>query len=107
DRLDVPQLPDENHVWILPQRGPQAGPEVLGVYPDLALRDGGVDVAMQKLDGVLERDDVLLVRLVDVVHDRRHRGALSRAGAPGDEDQAPLRRRDRREDGRQLERLER
>ena len=107
DRLHVPHLADQDDVRVLPQRGAKARREVIGIHPDLALRDGAVDVAMQELDRVLERDHVLLLSLVDVVHDRGHGGALPRAGDPRDENQPSLRRRDRAEDGWQLERLKR
>src|SRR2546427_6373302 len=35
-----------------------------------------VDVAVQELDRILERDDVLVLRLIDVVHHGRHGRAL-------------------------------
>ncbi len=40
------------------------------------------------LDRVLDRDDVLVTRRVDVIDHRRQRRGLARAGRPGDEDEA-------------------
>ena len=45
---------------------------------------------MDELDGVLDRDDVVGPRLIDVVDDRGERGRLARAGRAGHEDE-PLR----------------
>ena len=45
---------------------------------------------MQKFDGILQRDDMLLHVPVDVPDDGRHRGALPAACNPRDQDQPPL-----------------
>src|SRR6185295_3543466 len=44
-------------------------------------------VAVKKLDGILDGDDVLAGLGVDLVDDRGERGRLARSGRPGDEHQ--------------------
>ncbi len=73
-RLDgfvVAHLADQDHVRILAQGRFQGGLEALGVGADLALVDDAFLVAMQKLDRVLDGDDMRLAVGVDVVD---HRG---------------------------------
>ena len=62
----------------------------LRVEPDLALVDDAAVVGVQDLDRVLDRDDVLLPRAVDVVDHRRERRRLARAGRAGDEHEAAV-----------------
>ena len=58
----------------------RASGEGLRVGADLALVDDALLVAVEELDRVLDRHDVLLARLVDLVDHRRQRGRLARAG---------------------------
>ena len=88
DRLEISHLADEDHVRILAQRGAQAFGERGRVGADLALVDDAGAVPVQKLDWILDREDVLVPRPVDVVEQRRERGRLTRTGRPGDEDEA-------------------
>ena len=48
-------------------------------------------VAVEELDRVLDRDDVLVLRAVDVVHHGRDGGALPAAAHAGDQDEPALR----------------
>jgi hypothetical protein len=90
-RLGVAQLADEDHIGVLPHRAAEGLLERDRVEADLALVDDRLLVAMQDLDRVLDRDDVLPTRAVDVVDDRRERGRFPGAGRAGDEDEsAPL-----------------
>src|SRR4029453_623303 len=57
---------------------------------DLALVDDAAVVLMEDLDRILDRDDVLAARLVDVVDDRGERGGLSGAGRAGHEHEAAV-----------------
>ena len=63
---------------------PQRLLEGLGVETDLALVDDAAAVGMEDLDRVLDRDDVLLARAIDVVDYGRERRGLARAGRSRD-----------------------
>ena len=89
-RLRVAELADQDRVGILAEHAPQRLGEVRGVEPDLALVDDAVVVGMEDLDRVLDRDDVLVARAVDVVDHRRERRRLARAGRAGDEHEAAV-----------------
>jgi len=54
---------------------------------DLALIDRRFLVIMVKLDRVFDRDDMMVHRFVDVVHQAGQRGAFSRPGRPGHQEQ--------------------
>ena len=88
DRLVVAHLADEDDVGVLAHRGAQRGREVGGVEPHLALVDHRELVEVQHLDRVLDRDDVDLAVVVDVVDHAGERRGLARAGRAGDQDQA-------------------
>ena len=62
DRLEVAHLADEDHVGVLAERGAQRLGEARGIRPDLALVDDAALVAVQELDRVLDREDVLGAR---------------------------------------------
>jgi hypothetical protein len=61
---------------------------------------------MENLDRVLDRDDVLMARAVDVVEHRRERRRLARAGRAGAEHKAAVLLGEPPHPRRQLERLE-
>ena len=88
DRLHVAHLADEDHVGVLAQRGLQAEREGRRVRPQLALVDDALLVVVQELDRVLDREDVLVARLVDLVDDRGERRRLARARRARDEHDA-------------------
>ena len=67
---------------------------VVGVEADLALVDHRLAVGEHVLDRILDRDDVALVVVVDELHHRGERRALSRAGRAGHEHEAALHRRE-------------
>ena len=67
DRLEVAHLADEDHVRVLAQRGAQRLAEARRVGADLALVDDALLVAVHELDRVLDREDVLGARAVDLV----------------------------------------
>ena len=88
--LGVAELADQDHVRVLAQRAAERLEERLGVEADLALVDDAAAVGVQDLDRILDRDDVLPPRAVDVVDHRGERRRLSRAGGAGDEDEAAV-----------------
>ena len=99
--LRVAELADEDHVGVLAERAPERLLERLGVEPDLALVDDAAVVGVEDLDRVLDRDDVLLPRPVDVADHRGERRRLPRAGRAGDEDEAAVLLGEPRDAGRQ------
>ena len=84
-RLLVADLADEDDVRILPQRRAQRRGEARRVEADLALADARHLVAVQELDGVLDRDDVQRARRVQVRDHARDRRALAVARRADDE----------------------
>jgi len=84
----VPDLADEDHVGVLPDRVPDAGRVRHDVGTDLPLVDQGPAVLVEDLDGILERDDVPRPDRVDVTDHRGDGGRLPRTRRPGDQDQA-------------------
>jgi hypothetical protein len=62
---------------------------------------------LDELDRVLDRDDVLVARLVDLVDHRRERRRLARAGGAGDEHESTRAPRQLVHDGRQSELVDR
>ena len=88
DRLQVAHLADEDHVGVLAERRAEALGERRRVLADLALVDDAGPVPVQELDRVLDREDVLVAGVVDVVEQRRERRRLARAGRAGDEHEA-------------------
>ncbi len=87
-RLRVAHFADEDDVRVLAERGAQRGGEARRVVADLALADHAADVVVGELDRILDRDDVVVPRAVDVVDHRGQRGRLTRAGDAGDQDEA-------------------
>ena len=60
DRLEVAHLADEDDVGVLAERARRASAKSVGVGADLALVDDALLVAVQELDRVLDREDVVL-----------------------------------------------
>ena len=105
--LGIAHLPDEHHVRVLPHQVRQGILEVGHVDPDLSLRDDGLVVLEQVLDGVLDGHDMAGSRSGDVVeHGGDGRGLAAARGAD-DEHQALAGLRDLLHDRRQVQALER
>ena len=87
DRLQVAQLTDQDHVWILSQGASQGFGKAGYIDADFPLIDRRFLVRMVKLDRVFDRDDMVVDRLVDVVDHAGQRGAFARSGGTGDQEQ--------------------
>ena len=85
DGLEVAQLADQDDVGVLPQHVLERVGEAVRVRADLALVDQRLLVAVQELDRVLDRHDVVGPRAVDQVDERGERRRLARTGRAGDE----------------------
>jgi len=107
DRLEVAHLAEEDHVGVLAKRRAQRLAEARRVRPDLTLVDDAALVLVEKLDRVLDRDDVIGPLAVDLVDHRRERRRLAGAGGPGDEHEAARQLRQLAEAVGQAEILER
>jgi hypothetical protein len=105
-RLRVAQLADQDRVGVLAENTAERLREVEGVEPDLALVDDAIAIGMEDLDRILDRDDVLVPRAVDVVDHRREARRLAGAGRTRDEDQAAVLIRQPTDARRQPELLE-
>src|SRR5216684_4633544 len=88
--FEVAHFADENDVGILTQCGAQGSRKVGGVDFDFALVDEAALVAMQKLDGVFDGDEVVGAIGIDAVDHGGERGGLTGTGGAGDENQAAL-----------------
>jgi len=87
DRLGVSHFTHQDHVRILAQRGAEGAVKFVRVQPQFALVDGAEFVGVDEFDRVLDRDDVILVLLVDVLDHRGQRRRFSGAGRSGDDHQ--------------------
>ncbi len=83
DRLEVAHLADEDDVRILAERSAERVLEALRVLADLALVHEALDVLVNELDRIFDRDDVVGAVLVDVVDHRGERRRLARPGRTG------------------------
>ena len=89
DRFQVPHLADEDDVGVLPKDVFERLLEPLRIGVDLPLVHEALLVRVEILDRVLDRDDVLLPLVVDLVDHRREGGRLSGSGRPGHQNQSP------------------
>ena len=88
--FEVAHFADEDDVGVLTKSGAESGGEVSGVHFDFALVDEAALVAVQKLDGVLDGDEVVGAVGVDAVNHGGKRGGLTGTGGAGDKDKAAL-----------------
>ena len=107
DRGEVTHLADQDDVRVLTQDGAQALCVGLRVGADLALIDDALVRCVDVLDRILQRDDVLVPRVIDLVENRRQRRRLTGAGFAGDQHDALLQRREAAHHLREPQRVER
>ena len=80
--LAIPNLPDQNHVWILPNHGAQTigkGKIDLGVHLHLT------DAVHLVFDGILDGENIFVGR-IDRAKSRIQCGGLTAAGGSGNQD---------------------
>ena len=94
DRGEVTHLTDQDDVRILTQDGAQSFRVGQRVGADLALIDDALVRRVDVLDRILQRDDVLVPRVVDLIENRRQCRRLTGAGFTGDQHDALLKRRE-------------
>ena len=90
NRFGIPHLAHQDDVGILSEDAPEGLLERLHVASELALVDRAHLVRVDKLDGVLNRDDVDGLGLVEMLDHRGERRGLAAPRRPCDEDH-PLR----------------
>ena len=92
-RLARADLTDQNHIRRLAQRVFQRHLVRLGIQTHLALSDDATGMIVQKLDRVLDTDDMAGAVLVAVTDHRRQRRRLTRARGADKEDDTAVRHR--------------
>ena len=85
DGLEIPHLPDENYVWILPEDRFKSTLEGGCVGPHLALVDYAALVGVEELDRVFNGDYVFMPRRVDAVDHGSERRGLTAPGRTSDQ----------------------
>jgi hypothetical protein len=88
DGFKIAHFPDENNVRVFAQGTAQSGTERLRVQSDFAMIYQASLALVHEFDRVLDSDDVILSRLVRVVHDRRKSRGLPAARWTRDEDES-------------------
>src|SRR4029077_1751967 len=106
DRFAVTHFADENHFGSLTQRAAKGEGKSGRVAVQLALVNGGLFVLMQKLNGILDSEDVKGLFHVHFVDDCSDRGRFAGAGGAGHQDNAVFQLHDFFEARRQLEVIE-
>ena len=87
-RFRIAHFADDDHVWRLPQRGPQRAREIGHIGTDFLLLHHALLVPVLVLDRILDRDDVAALAAVDLGNERCERRRLARSRGTADEDEA-------------------
>ena len=90
DRLPVAHFPDQNDLGGLAQGRAEPVGEAVEIGAQFALVEGSRVMRVNKLDGVLQRDNVDGACAADLVEDRGQSSGFAGAGGAGDEHQASL-----------------
>ncbi len=88
DRLIITHLTYQNDIRRLTKGCPESGDIAVRVRHDLSLGYHALLMTVQILDRVLQRNDVGVSRMIDLVNDTRQRRALTAAGRSRDQDEA-------------------
>ena len=88
--LRIPHLTDQNDIRIFSKRCAEAIRIGLCIGSDLPLIDNALIRLIHILDRILERDDMLTSRMIDLVQNRRKGGRFSGARLAGHQNNSPL-----------------
>ncbi|MNW65091.1 hypothetical protein D3C74_434370 [compost metagenome] len=88
DRFRIAHLPDQNNIRVLAKRCPEAAVKRYRIQSHLTLIDDRLIMAMQIFDRVLQRHDMLTLRMVDMVYQRGQSRRFPASGWAGNEKQA-------------------
>ena len=88
DGFRIPHFSQQNHIRRLTKAGTQGREEVHRVHSDLPLADDAALIAVQKLNGIFQRDDVAVPAFVDPVNDAGLGGGFSAARRSRDQHQS-------------------
>ena len=89
DRLEIAHFTHQNNIRIFAQRTAQCGGEGFGMQADLTVVYDAPLALMHKLDGVLDRYDMILARAVGHINNGCQGGGFAAAGGSGYQHQAP------------------
>jgi hypothetical protein len=88
--FEVAHFADQNHVGVLTESSAQRRGKVRGVHFHFALIDEAFFVAVQKLDGIFDGDEMVGAIGVDAVDHRGQRGGLTGTGGSRNQHQPAL-----------------
>ena len=104
--LPISHLADQNHVGRLTQRVLQGHLVGFGIRADFTLVHQTLLVSMEKLDGILNGNNVLLALAIAIIHHGRHGRGLAATGTAEENHQTALGHGNVLEDRRQVELLD-
>src|SRR5581483_4049743 len=88
DGFQVAQLADEDYVRVFAQRAAQGSGKGFGVDAHFPVVDKAVFTFMDKLDGVLDSDDMIPAVLIGIINHGSQGGGFAGSGRAGHDDQA-------------------
>ena len=107
DRFQVTHFADEQDVWVFTEGAAQTRSERACMHPDFAMIDETILAAMDKLDWIFDRNDVVLALKIRVIHHRGQGGRFTGTGRAGRENQTLLQQRKLFQDRRHVELFQR
>src|SRR5438034_6546945 len=88
DRFEIAHFADQHHIGVLPKGGPKGGAERMCVGGYFTLIDNAIFMIVEKLDRVLDCQNVIVSIDVDLIDHRRESGGFSRTRWTGYENKA-------------------
>jgi hypothetical protein len=84
--LQVSHFTDQNNVGILPQSTPQSLAKARHIDADFPLINGRFLAVVIELDGIFDRNDMVVDSLIQVIHHARQRRAFARSRGTRDQE---------------------